>query len=166
MIVSQVACLAHASSIQLAICVLACSSHLITPLRMVAILAHARGVVLFVDMLALSDCFPVLDSLIQCQLSFFLAQSCDCFPLCRCLYRRHRLFLIWTAIGVCLIARCRLHNLCWLILYLHHDTLYLLVCLLLLLLISFQLDGQSYWVRLLSILEELVISVDNRCLIY
>ena len=94
-IVSQVACLAHAPSIQLAICVLTSCSHLVTPLRMVTILAHARGVVLLIDMLALGDCLSMLDSLIRCGLSFFLAQICTLIPTPRwCLDRRHRLFLI------------------------------------------------------------------------
>ena len=55
MVVSEVARLADAPRIQLAIGMLTVLRHLVPSLRMVAVLAHAGGVVVVHDVLALSD---------------------------------------------------------------------------------------------------------------
>ena len=63
MVVSEVAGLADAPGVELAICVLALFSHLVTPLRVIAILAHARRVVVVCDMLTFIDNFAMFNLL-------------------------------------------------------------------------------------------------------
>lgn len=85
MIVAKVARLADASGVESPIRVLAQLSHLIPPLGMVAILAHARSVVVFVDMLAFGDDLTVLNL----ALTTFIDLSCV-FPLLFARSRRRR----------------------------------------------------------------------------
>ena len=61
MIVSEVTSFAYATCVQLAVVVLALLGHLVATLGVVTILAHSRGVVVVVDVLALGYYFPVLD---------------------------------------------------------------------------------------------------------
>ena len=61
MVLPQVARLAHAPRIQLPVRVLAFRGQLVPPLGVVAVFAHARSVVLVVDVLTFGDCLPVLD---------------------------------------------------------------------------------------------------------
>ena len=61
MIVSEIACFTDAAGVESSILVLAQLGHLVAPLRMVAVLAHAGGVVVFIRVLALRDDLTVLD---------------------------------------------------------------------------------------------------------
>ena len=60
MVFSQITRLADASGVELAVGVLALGRHLVAPLAVVAVLAHARGVVDAVDVWALRYLVPVL----------------------------------------------------------------------------------------------------------
>jgi hypothetical protein len=61
MIVPQIACLADASRVQLPIPMLTQFGHLDSPLRMIAILAHATRIVVVCHMLTQIYLLPVLD---------------------------------------------------------------------------------------------------------
>ena len=58
------ACLAHSPSIEFPISVLAFRGQFVSTFGMVAILAHSRGIVLLVHVLALGDLLAVLDSFV------------------------------------------------------------------------------------------------------
>ena len=61
MVVAEVARLADAARVQLTITMRAFGGHLVTTLRMIAVLAHARSVIVIVDVLALRYLLAVLD---------------------------------------------------------------------------------------------------------
>jgi len=74
MVISEVARLANTPCVKFAVRVLALFGHLVTAPGMVAILAHSRGVVLFLCMLAFRDYFPMF------YLAVFFIWSCCVFP--------------------------------------------------------------------------------------
>lgn len=61
MIVSEIACFTDTAGVKTSILVLAQLGHLVAPLRMVAILAHAGGVVVLLRVFALRDDLTMLD---------------------------------------------------------------------------------------------------------
>ena len=61
MVLSQITRFADASRVELAVSMLAKRSHLVPPLGMVAILAHAGGVVVLLRVFALRDDLTMLD---------------------------------------------------------------------------------------------------------
>ena len=87
-------------------------SHFITPLRVVTILAHARCIIVLIDMLALGNDFPVLDLLFDTYyigLSGIFSWTLGCSRSCN---QRCNLAL-WLAWGILNFGchRCTLYSL-------------------------------------------------------
>ena len=114
-IVSEIASFTDAACIQASILVLAQLGHLVAPLRMVAILAHAGGVVVLLRVLTLRDDLTMLDLplskliVLPGILAWLLPDGrslrlnrCFHLRLCHCLFR---LFLLLDTSRSCLIFR-------------------------------------------------------------
>ena len=94
MVVAEVARLADAARVQLAITMRALGGHLVTTLRVIAVLAHTRSIIVIIDMLALRYHLTVLD----------LTPTLLCLLI---LSRLSRLFLICASDGYlcCIVGR-------------------------------------------------------------
>ena len=65
MVLSEVASFAHSPCVELSISVFAFGGQLVTTFGVVAILAHSRGVILFIDVFTFCDLLAMLDPLIR-----------------------------------------------------------------------------------------------------
>ena len=61
MVVTKIACFTDTTGVETAILMLAQLGHLIAPLRMIAILAHTRGIIVLLRVLALRDHLAMLN---------------------------------------------------------------------------------------------------------
>ena len=61
MIVTEIACFTDTAGVEASILMLAQLGHLVAPLGMVTVLAHAGSVIMFIDVLTLRDDLAMLD---------------------------------------------------------------------------------------------------------